>query len=239
MSSFWLTRCLSSSWVSQFICSVMSDFLQPHRPHGLQHARPPCPSPTPGTCSDSCSLSWWCHPTSHPLSSPSPPVFPSIRVFPNESVLLIRCHSIGASDSASVVPMSIQDWFPLGWTGLISLLSKGLSRVFSNSTVQKHQFFSAQLSLWSSSYIHTWLVKSHLSEQLRNPRKGVLVLNSSPWIHIQHQPSPWVWTLQQVDFEALHLKKNHALASRNQRDREITFGGLIQIVEWTLMQNQT
>ena len=163
----------------------------------------------------------------------------NIRIFSDGLKLHIRCQSIGASDSASVLPMSIWDWFPLGWTGLISLLSKGLSRVFSNSTVQKHQFFGAQLSLWSGSYIHTWLVKSPLSEQLRHPRKGVLVLNSPPWIHIRHQPSPWVWTLQQVDFEALHLKKNHALASRNQRDREIIFGGLIQIVEWTRMQNQT
>ena len=166
-------------------------------------------------------------------------VFPSIRVFPVSWLFASGDQNIGASDSASVLPMSIRDWFPLGWTGLISLQSKGLLRVFSNSTVQKHQFFGTQLSLWSSSYIHTWLVKNPLSEQLRNPRKGVLVLISSPWIHIWHQPCPWVWTLQQVDFEALHLKKNHALAGRNQRDREITFGGLIQIVEWTLMQNQT
>ena len=85
-----------------------------------------------------------------------PLIFPSIRVFSNESALLIRCQSIVASASASVLPLNSQGWFPLGWTGLISLLSKGLSRVFSNITVQKHQFFGAQLSSQSNSHIHTW-----------------------------------------------------------------------------------
>ena len=88
-----------------------------------------------------------------------PLIFPSIRVFSNESALLIRCQSIVASASASVLPLNSQGWFPLGWTGLISLLSKGLSRVFSNITVQKHQFFGAQPSLWFSSHIHKWLLK--------------------------------------------------------------------------------
>ena len=82
-------------------------------------------------------------------------IFPNIRVFSNESALCVRWPNIGASASTSVLPMNIQDWFPLGLTGRISLLSKGLSRVFSNTTVQKHQFFSSQLSLWSSSHIHT------------------------------------------------------------------------------------
>ena len=85
-------------------------------------------------------------------------IFPSIRVFSNEAVLHIVCQSIGASASASVLPMKTQDWFPLGWTSLISLQSKGLSRVFSNTAVQKHKFFGAQLSLWSKSHIHTWLL---------------------------------------------------------------------------------
>ena len=93
-----------------------------------------------------------------PLPLP-PSIFPSIRVFSNESVLCIRWLSTGASVSASVLPMNIQDWFPLGWTGWISLQSKGLSRVFFNSTVQKHQFFGAQLSSWSNSHIHTWLLE--------------------------------------------------------------------------------
>ena len=98
------------------------------------------------------------HPLCHPLFLP-PSIFPSIRVFPSESVLCISGQSIGASASASVLPMNIQDWFPLGCIGLISLPSKGTSRVFYNTTVQKHQFFSAQLSLWSNSHIHTWLLE--------------------------------------------------------------------------------
>ena len=97
-----------------------------------------------------------------PLVFP-PSIFPGNRVFSSELVLHIRCQRIGVSASASVLPMDIQDWFPLGWTGWISLQSKGLSRVFSNTTVQKHQFFSAQLSSCSNSHIHTWLLeKSHL-----------------------------------------------------------------------------
>ena len=130
----------------QFSHSVVSDSL---RPHGLQHTRPPCPSPTPEVCSDSCSLSWWCRPTisssvipfsSHLQSFPASGSFPMSRLFEWGG------QSIGASASASVLPMNIQDWFPLGWTGWMSLQSKGFSRVFSNTTVQKHQFFGAQLS---------------------------------------------------------------------------------------------
>ena len=103
-------------------------------------------------------------PSSHlilccPLLLPS--IFPSISVFSNESGLCIRRQSIGALASASILPMNIQDWFPLGLTGLISLQSKGLSRVFSNTTVQKHQFFGTQLSLWSNSHIHTRLLENH------------------------------------------------------------------------------
>ena len=110
---------------------------------------PVLPSPSPGVCSNWCALSRWCHPTissSCPLLL-LPSIFPSIRVFSKESAFHIRWPRIGASTSASVLPMNIQDWFHLGLTGLISLQSKGLSRVFSNTTVQKHQFFSAQLSL--------------------------------------------------------------------------------------------
>ena len=100
-------------------------------------------------------------PSNQPLSSTSPPSFNHSQhhVFSNDSVLCIRWPSIGVSASASVLPMNIQDWFPLGWTGWICLLSKGLSRVFSNTTVQKHQFFSTQLSLQSNSHIHRWLLE--------------------------------------------------------------------------------
>ena len=120
------------------------------RPHGLQHARPPYSSPTPGTCSNSYPSSWWCHPT---ISSSAAPLSsclkssPESESFPMSQSITSGGQSIGASVSASVLPVNIQDWFPLGLTGWISLQSKGLSRVFSNTTVQKHQFFGTQLSL--------------------------------------------------------------------------------------------
>ena len=117
---------------------------------GTRHARPPCPSLTPRVYSNSCPMSWWCHPTISSSVVPLlllPLIFPSIRVFPMSQFNASSGKSIGVSASASVFPMNIQNWFPLGWTGWISLLSKGLSRVFSNTIVQKHQFFSAQLSL--------------------------------------------------------------------------------------------
>ena len=127
--------------------SVVSDSL---RPHGLQHDRPPCPSPTPGVYSHSCPLSLWCRPTI--LSSVVPfssglQSFPASGSFPVSQFITSGGQSIGVSASAPVLPVNIQDWFPLGWTGWISLLSKGLSRVFSNTTVQKHHFLGAQLSL--------------------------------------------------------------------------------------------
>ena len=140
----------------QFSHSVVSDSL---RPHGLQHARLPCPSPTPGACSNSCPSSWWCHPT---ISSSVVPFSshlqscPALGLIPKSQFFASGAQRIGASVSASVLPMNIQDWYPLGWTGWISLQSKGPSRVFSNTTVQKHQFFRVQLSLWSNSHIHTW-----------------------------------------------------------------------------------
>ena len=135
----------------QFSCSIMSDSLWPR---GLQHARLPFPSSTPGACSNSLSLSHWVSDAIQPshlifcrpllfLSS----IFPCMRVFPMSQFFASGGQSIGVSASASVLPMNIQGWFPLGWTGLISLQSKGLSSVFSNTIVQKHQFFSAQLSL--------------------------------------------------------------------------------------------
>ena len=140
----------------QFNRSLASDSL---RPHGLQHARLPCPSPTLGACSDSCPSSWWCHPTilSSVISfSSCTQSFPASGSFPVSQFFTSGGQSVGASASASVLSMNIQDWFPLELTGWICLPSKGLSRVFSNTTVQKHQFFGAQLSLWSNSHIHLW-----------------------------------------------------------------------------------
>ena len=136
-----------------------SDFSDSLRPHGLQHVRPPCPSPTPRVYSNSCPLSQWCHPT---ISSSVIPFslclqsFPASGSFPMSQLFASSGQSIGVSASTSVLPVNSQDWSPLGWTGWISLQSKGLSRVFSNTTVQRHQFFGAQLSLESNSHIHTW-----------------------------------------------------------------------------------
>ena len=132
-----------------FNCSVVADSLQPHR---LRHARLPCPSPTPRVYSNSCPLSRWCHPT---ISSSVIPFSSCLQSFPGSGSFQMSQlftsggQSIGVSASASVLPMNIQDWFPLGLTGLISLQSKGHSRVFSNTTVWKHLFLSAQPCLWS------------------------------------------------------------------------------------------
>ena len=130
-----------------FSHSVMSNSLWPH---GLQHTRLPCPSLSPGVCSNSCPLSWWCHPTISssvfPFSS-CPQSFPTSGSFPLSQLFASGGQSIGVSASTSALPMNTQDWSPLGWTCWISSQSKGLSRVFSNTTVQKHQFFSARLSL--------------------------------------------------------------------------------------------
>ena len=141
----------------QFSRSVMSYSL---RPHGLQDARLLCPSPISGACSNSCPSSWWCHPTilCRPLLL-LPSLFPSIRVFSNESVLCIRWPKYW-SFSFNISPSNeYSGLISLGLTGFISLQSKGLSRVFSNTTVQKHQFFSVQFSLWSNSHIHSWLLE--------------------------------------------------------------------------------
>ena len=129
------------------------------RPHGLQHTRLPCPSPTPRVYSNSCPLSRWCHPavsSSVVLFSSCPQSLPDSGSFPMSQLFSWGGQNIGVSASASVLPVNTQDWPPLGWTGWISLQSKGLSRVFSNTTVQNHQFFSAQLSSQYNSHIHIW-----------------------------------------------------------------------------------
>ena len=153
----WATRKVLA-YVSQLSRSVVPDTLWLHR---LKNVRLPCLLPTPKACSNSCPLHQWCHLT---ISSSVIPFsylqsFPASGSFQMSPFFTSSGQSIGASASAPVFPMNIQDWFPLGWTGWISLQSKGLSRVFSNTTVQKHQFFGVQLSLWSNSHIHTWLLE--------------------------------------------------------------------------------
>ena len=141
-----------------FSCQVVSNSLWPH---GLQFARPPCPSPSVRVCLSSCPLNGWCRPTilssvaffSCSQSSLASGSFPVSWLFPSGS------QSIGTSALASVLPMNIQGWFPLGLTGLFSLLSTGFSKVFSSNTVWKHQFFRILTSLWSNSHIHTWLLE--------------------------------------------------------------------------------
>ena len=157
-------------WEKINISSVKSlSFVQLFLTHELQHASPPCPSPTPGAYPNSCPLSQWCHPTISssvvPFSVVPFSVVPALNLSQHQSLfkwvssLQSGGQSIGVSASTSVLPMNTQDWSPLGWTGWISLQSKGLSRIFSNTTVQKHQFFNAQLSSPSNSHIHTWPLK--------------------------------------------------------------------------------
>ena len=147
---------LGRSHISQFSRSAVSDSL---RPDESQHVRPPCPSPTPGVHSNSCPSSRWCHPAISssviPFSS-WPQFFPASESFPMSQLFAWGGQNTGVSTSTSVPPVNPQDWSPLGWTGWISLQSKGLSRVFSNTTVQKHRFFGAQISSQSNSHIHTW-----------------------------------------------------------------------------------
>ena len=158
LCGIWCKKKISTSFNSssvQFSRSVMSDSL---RPHESQHTRPPCPSPIPGVYSNSCPLSHWCHPAISssvvPFSS-CPQSLPASGSFPVSQHFAWGGKSIGVSALASVLTINTQDWSPLGWTGWISLQTKGLSRVFSNTTVQKHQFFSPQLSSQSNSHIHT------------------------------------------------------------------------------------
>ena len=146
----------NQSYTVQFSSSVVSDSFWPHE---SQCARPSCPSPSPGVHSDSRPSSQWCHPAISfsvvPFSS-CPQSFPASGFFLMSQLFAWGGQSIGVSASASVLQMNTQDWSPLGWTGWISLPSKGLTRVFSNTTVQKHQFFGAQLSSQSNSHIYTW-----------------------------------------------------------------------------------
>ena len=147
------------TYLVQFSHSVMSDSLQPNR---LQHTRLPCPSPTPRACSNWCPSSRWCHST---ISSSVVPFSSCLQSFPASGSFLMSQpftsggQSIGVPASASVLSMNIQGWFPLGLIALISLQSKGLSRVFSSTTIWKHQLFDALPSLWSSSHIHSWLLE--------------------------------------------------------------------------------
>ena len=163
MSNYCFLTCIQVFWVKQdrpektkrlhtvsvqFSCSVVSDSLWPHE---LQHARPLCPSPTPGVHPNPCPSSRWCHPAISssvvPFSS-RPQSLPTSGSFPMSQLFTWGGQSIEISASASVLPVNTQDWSPLGWTGWISLQSKGFARVFSNTTVQKHQFFDTQLCLW-------------------------------------------------------------------------------------------
>ena len=142
-------------------CSIIKSFLTLFWPYGLPYARLPCPSLSPGVCSNSCPLNWWCYLT---ISSSATPFFSCLQSFPAPGsfpvmqLFTLGGQRFGPSALASVLPMNIQGRFSLGLTGLIFLQSKGLSRFF-NTTVQKHQFFSPQPSLWSNSHIHTWLLE--------------------------------------------------------------------------------
>ena len=147
--------------MTQFSHSGVSNSL---KLHGLRHTSPPCPSPTPGVHSNSRPSSRWCHPA---ISSPVVPFspnrlqsFPASGSFQMSHFFTSGGQSIEVSASVSVLPMNIQDWFPLGWTGWVSLQSKGLSRVFSSTTVLKHQFFGTQPSLWPNSHICIWLLET-------------------------------------------------------------------------------
>ena len=142
-------------YIVQFSRTVMSDSSQPHE---LQHTRPPCPSPTPGVHSNSCSSSWWRHPaiSSSVVPFSWPQSLPASESFPMSQLFTWGGQRIRVSALASFLPKNTQDWSPSEWTGWISLQFKGLSRVFSNTTIQKHQFFGTQPSSQSNSHIHTW-----------------------------------------------------------------------------------
>ena len=181
---------LSSVQILFFSHSVVSDSL---RPHGRQHARLPCPSPSPRVCSNSCPLTQWCHPI---IPFSVAPFFSCPQSFPVSGYLTLSRlstsggQSLGASASASVLPVNIQGWFPSGWTGLISLLSKGLSRAFPNTTIWKHQFFgiSSQPSLWSNSHIHTSGKTMALTMQAFVGKVMFLLFNPLSWFVIAFLP---------------------------------------------------
>ena len=170
----------------QFSRSVVSDSLQPHE---LQHARPPCPSPTPRVHPNPCLLSWWCHPAISssviPFSS-CPQSLPASESFPMSQLFAWVGQIIGVSALASVLPINTQDWSPSEWTGWISLLSRGLSRVFSSTTVQEHQFFITQPSLWSFAH---------------NPVSYEPRLSSrfgSPEFRLLNPSAQWPWKITEV-----------------------------------------
>ena len=150
LSKLWKMVKDRKAWIAAVQFGSFTQSCPTLRPHGLQHATAVCPSPTPETCSNSCPSSWWCHLN---ISSSVIPFsshlqyFPASGSFPMSQFFTSGGQSIRDSASASVLPMNIQDWFPLGLAGLISMQSRELSRIFSNTTVQKHQFFAAQLSL--------------------------------------------------------------------------------------------
>ena len=161
----WNVTCSSSLWENFPLCLLFfSCWLVTYSlwHHGLQHARLPCTSLSPRVCANSCPLNQWCHPTVSssvvPFSS-CPQCFPASGSF-QMSQFFTDGQIIGFSASTSVLPMNTQDWSAFGWTGWVYLWSKGLSTVFSNITIQKHQFFSAKLCLWSNSHTHTWLLET-------------------------------------------------------------------------------
>ena len=175
----------------QFSHSVMFDSF---RPHALQHARPPCPSPTPGAYPNSCPLSQWCHPAISSSVSPfssCPQSLPALGSFPMSQLFSWGGQNTGVSASASVLPMNTQDWSPLGWTGWISLQSKGLSRVFSNTTVQKHQFLGTQFSFFSFFFnfilflnlAHSHLTHPDAGKDWGQEEKGVTEDEMVGWHH--------------------------------------------------------
>ena len=155
------------------VCCSVSQSCLTLQPHGLQHARLLCPSPSPGACSNSCPSSWWCHPTISSVLTVSSCLqpFPASGSFPISQFFTSGGQSIGISTLASVLPVNVQDWYPLGWTSWISLQSKGLLRVFSNTTVQNHQFVGALTSMqWSySQFLKVLLIYSYYKILVYSP----------------------------------------------------------------------
>ena len=177
---------LSGSQSDQISCSVVSDSL---RPHESQHARPPCPLPTPRVHSDSRPSSQWCHPaisSSVVHFSSCPQCLPASESFPMSQLFTWGGQSPGVSASASFPPKKSQGWSPSEWTGWISLQSEGLSRVFSNTTVQRHQFFSAQPSLWSNSHIHIWLLGKPYFDYMNLCRQSLHIGQWNIWSTLKH-----------------------------------------------------
>ena len=156
ITPLWLSRLFSQFSSVVQLCSILCDHMD-----FTQHIKLPCPSTTPWACSNSCPSSWWCHPTiSYSVILFScPQCFLATGSFPVNRLFTSGGQSIGASASASVLPMNTEGWSPLGWTGLVSLQPRGLSRVFSSTTVRKHQLFGAMPSLWYNSHLHTWLLE--------------------------------------------------------------------------------